>query len=175
MILINGTQATFNYAVAHLCSRHWTDVEATAAVASALLPINTEVRDELRAHGLEFSLAGYTYEEHDMDNDLTWAEEQILADIDYSELDLDAMCEQGWVIAETCGDEGRENEIVNGKPYGHRPWELQRVDELAIFANDDEAWEFVRRQVAAGDPLALSAKAFLYNHSRPEHDAIFGA
>ena len=74
-------------------------------------------------------------------------------------------------------DEARLGE--DGRPYGHRPFELMFVQDPPdgkepIFASDDEAWAFVRAQADAGDTLGLKAKAFLSAHSPREYEAIFG-
>lgn len=58
-----------------------------------------------------------------------------------------AASEQGWDIFESSGD------VVE--------LQLQRNDEMGIFASDDEAALFVKTRAAEGDPLAQKAIAHL--------------
>ena len=82
---------------------------------------------------------------------------------------------QGWSIFSIVGREPEtEAQIVNSKPYGHRPYELQAVLDEGVFADDGEAWDFVRARVAEGDALATKAAAWLKAHSPCEYAAIFG-
>lgn len=80
---------------------------------------------------------------------------------------------QGWDIFETGRCEASETAIVNGKPYGHRPFEIQSCDEADIFTGDNEAHVFIRRQFALEDPLVLRAAKFLAYRSPFEYEAIF--
>lgn len=74
-----------------------------------------------------------------------------------------------------CSDDERAQEIVNGKPYGHRPFELQTLDEASKFPGDTEAHQHVFQRARRGDQLCIKALAFLYQHSRPEYLAIVPA
>lgn len=58
---------------------------------------------------------------------------------------------QGWDIFETSRGHPSAEEIVNGKPYGYRPYELQRDDEANLLSSDEDAWLLVRRNAQAGD------------------------
>lgn len=90
----------------------------------------------------------------------------------WTPMDSEAANNQGWDIFETNRDPETEKELVNGKPYGHRPFEIQRVDEMEVFANDDEAHAFVRAAAQKGDQLASRALAFLQAYSPIEFAAV---
>lgn len=81
---------------------------------------------------------------------------------------------QGWGIFETSRCTATEAEIVDGKPYGHRPYELQRDDEKAIPPTDKAAHEFVAAAALKDDALALRALAYLEVVSPLEYAAIVG-
>lgn len=74
---------------------------------------------------------------------------------------------QGWSIF-YCNDLERDQEIVNGKVYGPRPFELCKYDELDTFKRDQEAWVFVWQNAKKGDRLAKRALRFLRRHSLKE-------
>jgi len=82
---------------------------------------------------------------------------------------------QGWDIFETNRNEDDAQEMVNGKPYGHRPFELQRDDEQGVFADDAEAHAFVRAAAQTGDKVAQRALAFLEKYSPAEYAAVMAA
>jgi hypothetical protein len=83
---------------------------------------------------------------------------------------------QGWSIFSILGrDPAMEARIVNGRPYGYRPYEIMTVLDEGIFADDEEAWDFVKFQVASGDALALRAAEFLRANSPCEYKAVFEA
>lgn len=87
--------------------------------------------------------------------------------------DCKAAAKQGWGIFETVGrSEETEKSIVNGKPYGHRPYELQRDDEAGVFNDDDAAHKFVRKAAKKGDELATRALAYLKAVSPLEYEAV---
>jgi len=86
--------------------------------------------------------------------------------------DSEAACSQGWDIFETDRDPESANQLVDGKPYGYRPFEIQRVDDLEIFTDDNAAHAFVRAEAQNGDPLALRALAFLQTYSPNEYAAV---
>lgn len=90
----------------------------------------------------------------------------------WSNEDEAAALAQGWAIFSTSRCAETEKELVNGKPYGHRPFELQRDDEMEVFESDDAAHAFVRDAAAKGDALALRALAHLKEVSPLEYDAI---
>lgn len=94
---------------------------------------------------------------------------------EWTDQDAQKSIAQGWSIFSIVGREPEtEAQLVNGKPYGHRPYELQAVLDEGIFADDGEAWDFVRCRVAEGDTLATKAVAWLKAHSPCEYAAIFG-
>lgn len=89
--------------------------------------------------------------------------------------DQETAMAQGWAIFAVSGrDPERENRLVNGKPYGRRPYELQALDEAEVFVDDEAAWAFVRARWAEGDPLACKAADWLKARSPAEHAAVFG-
>lgn len=90
----------------------------------------------------------------------------------WSNEDSAAAAEQGWAIFTTSRDVASEKELVNGKPYGHRPFELQRDDEMGVFEDDAAAHVFVRDAAAKGDGLAQRALAYLQVVSPLEYEAI---
>lgn len=77
--------------------------------------------------------------------------------------------EQGWAIFEASGD---PDAVVGGKPYGIRPYELQKDDEAGVFRDDLEAWSFVARQAERGDETAQRAIEFLRDNSPNEYGAF---
>lgn len=95
----------------------------------------------------------------------------------WSRADSEAAMMRGWEIFST--DRGPEaaEEIVDGKPYGHRPFEVMSLDDppegAPKLADDEAAWDLVLDGVAKGDPLCIKAREFLLQHSPAEHDAIF--
>lgn len=92
--------------------------------------------------------------------------------VEWDENDCAQALQQGWAIFATSHDDDIANQIVKGKPYGHRPYELQAVDEEGAFVDDEEAHTFVREAVNSGDPLAMRAAAYLQLHSPVEYDAL---
>jgi len=82
---------------------------------------------------------------------------------------------QGWGIFETNRDAPAEKEVVNGQEYGHRPFELQREDDMGVFGSDAEAHAFVRSAAMAGETLAVNALAFLQAYSPAEYTAVMAA
>ena len=89
----------------------------------------------------------------------------------------DSCCaiELGWDIfdADRHPDDKTVNEqIVEGRPYGYRPFELQAVHEADILPDDNAAHVFVVESANAGDPLALKALAFLKERSPVEYEAV---
>lgn len=93
-------------------------------------------------------------------------------DDDWTPGDSTAAIAQGWEIFSTDRDPGIPLMTADGKRYGHRPFELQAVDEMNIFKDDHEAWRFVKNQALSGDQLALKALSFLLAKSPEEHIAI---
>lgn len=82
---------------------------------------------------------------------------------------------QGWDIFSTCRSEESEKQIIDGKPYGHRPFEIQSCDEADIFKGGDlEAHAFVRQNYETGEWLAHRAAEFLKVESPQEYEAVFG-
>ncbi len=83
---------------------------------------------------------------------------------------------QGWDIFHTGRPAGEvDNDVVNGKPYGYRPFEIQRCDEADIFKGGDlEAHAFVRKNYEAGELLTQRAAEFLKLRSPVEYEAVFG-
>lgn len=67
---------------------------------------------------------------------------------------------EGWAISD-CGNH----------PSG--PWQLQRLDEAAIFCADADAWIHVGRQAAQGSEYHKSALRFIREHSPREFTFIF--
>ena len=80
--------------------------------------------------------------------------------------------EQGWGIFEIVHSEVRAQKLVDGRPYGDRPFELQKDDEMDVFEQDADAWAFVCERAAAGDELCKTALQFLAENSPAEHEAI---
>lgn len=99
---------------------------------------------------------------------------------DWSREDARASIAQGWSIFSVPERDREDRErVVGGRPYGHRPFELQAVldppdDADPAFDDDAEAWSFVRRQALAGDALAVRAREFLRVHSPVEFERVFG-
>ena len=82
--------------------------------------------------------------------------------------------EEGWEIFTSDHDPGYEEELVDGQAYGHRPFELQVVEERTIFRNGDpEAWRHVCRRCAEGSALHTRALLFLAQESVAEFLAIY--
>jgi hypothetical protein len=71
---------------------------------------------------------------------------------------------EGWCIS--LADGSLEN------IRGDRPWQLQRLDEVAIFDSDQDAWDHVIRCALRGSELHFRALGYLRTYSRPEYDAI---
>jgi predicted RNA-binding Zn-ribbon protein involved in translation (DUF1610 family) len=99
----------------------------------------------------------------------------------WTDQDAEDSIAQGWsIFAVPERDPGDEMRVGDdGKPYGRRLFELMFVQDPPdggepTFADDGEAWEFVKAQVAAGDALATRAAEFLRVHSPREYEAIFG-
>lgn len=88
--------------------------------------------------------------------------------------DSKAADQQGWGIFETNRDLESANDIVNGKRYGFRQFEIQRDDEQAVFADDQAAHAFVLAAANKGDALSIRALAYLAVYSPHEHAAIVG-
>jgi hypothetical protein len=89
---------------------------------------------------------------------------------DWSYEDTDASLAQGWGIFQ-CDDLERDVEIVNGKKYGPRRFELNAWadDPKGAFKYDNEAWVFVWDRAAKGDALAKRALRFLRRRSIKEY------
>lgn len=80
---------------------------------------------------------------------------------------------EGWAIFVVDGrDPATEAQLVDGEPYGHRPYELQKVDESDTFDDDNEAWTYVLRRSQEGDDLATRALRFLEVESPNEYREI---
>lgn len=79
--------------------------------------------------------------------------------VDWWRLYGDAAEAQGWSLFECSGD---------GRP----PIELERVDEMGIFDDDQQAWRFVVRNAQAGDLACATALHVLARESPTEHAAI---
>lgn len=83
---------------------------------------------------------------------------------------------EGWDITfEGHGNTWRDSAIVDGRPYGHRPFELRAEADDAIFvgnACDLDAQAFVVAKARAGSALHRRALAFLQRYSRFEYEAI---
>lgn len=94
--------------------------------------------------------------------------------IQWSGDDSLAAAAQGWGIFEVSRDPSTEKEVVNGRVYGHRPFELQRDDEHQVLADDAAAHAFVVAAAKAGDPLAQRAMAYLQVFSPVEYAAVVG-
>ena len=62
---------------------------------------------------------------------------------------------EGWDLFECGGD--------------HAPFELERIDEMAVFADDAAAWKHVIAKVKVGSPLHCRAMAFLFENSPDEY------
>lgn len=92
----------------------------------------------------------------------------------WTDADSLAAAAQGWGIFEVTRDPSTEKEIIDGKPYGHRPYELQRDDEHHVLADDPAAHEFVVAAAKAGDPLAQRALAYLQVFSPLEYATVVG-
>lgn len=90
----------------------------------------------------------------------------------WSANDSDQAMRDGWSIFKANRDASTEEWLVHGKPYGHRPFELQRIDAMHRFRSDDEAHAHVFDQAHRGNPLALKALCFLRLHSPFEYAAI---
>lgn len=84
----------------------------------------------------------------------------------------EAALAEGWDLFSTDRDPRDELGVVNGKPYGYRPFELQRYEEAGIFAADQDAWRFVWYRAQDGSPLHQQALAFLQQESPEEYTAI---
>lgn len=79
---------------------------------------------------------------------------------------------EGWGIFETSRSEESEQSIVDGQPYGYRPFELQRDDEANTFPTDQEAWTHVVCRALAGSAPHQYALDFLQEHAFNEYAAI---
>ncbi|MGE8449233.1 MAG: hypothetical protein ACN6OP_01155, partial [Pseudomonadales bacterium] len=66
---------------------------------------------------------------------------------------------EGWCISKTHGSD-------------HGPFQLQRLDEKAVFKLDDDAWDFVTQKATAGSAYHVGAIEYLRVHSRMEYDAL---
>lgn len=67
---------------------------------------------------------------------------------------------EGWGVFDSCGSE-------NG------PWQIQRIDELEVFTEDNQAWMLVwERAVVHGSPIHQAALDFVRENNPPEYDAI---
>lgn len=68
-----------------------------------------------------------------------------------------------------------ERALVNDKPYGHRPFELQAWADAECEnapAFDKDAWRLVLTRANEGSLLHQKALDFLAAYSHPEFDAI---
>jgi hypothetical protein len=83
---------------------------------------------------------------------------------------------EGWFICMVDErDDAEKQGLVNGKPYGHRPYELQAIVDEGVFETDNDAWKHVRKLALKGDACAVAALEFLKKHSPPEYEAIVEA
>lgn len=55
-----------------------------------------------------------------------------------------------------------------------RPIQLQRMDEMAVFPDDQSAWEHVRKCVMNRERPAIEALCVLYDHCPEEYRAVVG-
>jgi hypothetical protein len=96
----------------------------------------------------------------------------------------------GWGIFATGSAEGdeRSRQIVNGKPYGHRPYELCKLDDpddalrggkpKHNFGSDLQVWRYIVGQIQKKEgkdlesDIALTAMTFLAEHSPVEYKDI---
>lgn len=95
----------------------------------------------------------------------------------WSRVDSDAAMMQGWdIFPADHGPEAAE-EVVEGKPYGHRPYEVMSLDDppegAPKLADDYAAWDLLVAGVKSGNPLCVRARDFLIVNSRAEYEAIF--
>jgi len=72
--------------------------------------------------------------------------------------------QEGWDIFEASGSCQNKN--------GDRPLQLQRMDEMARFEDDADAWRFVHKQAQLGSRLHQTALEYLKQESLPEYEAI---
>lgn len=81
---------------------------------------------------------------------------------------------EGWGIFQTGDHEGssRAKSRVDGKEYGARPFELQKVDESDRFHQDHDAWQYVVDKAKQGSGLHIKALRFLREQSPHEFHAI---
>ena len=87
--------------------------------------------------------------------------------------DDDRAKRQGWALFSTDRSLSFESTVVDGAPYGHRPVELQKLDEEDVFEEDADAWKFVYQNFMRGDELATRAFLSLEQESPAELAAIF--
>lgn len=69
---------------------------------------------------------------------------------------------EGWVISDCEGSE-------NG------PWQLQKCDEEEIFADDTDAWAFVRLKASEGSAYHLAALEYIKQRCPEEFARIMAA
>jgi hypothetical protein len=72
----------------------------------------------------------------------------------------DAAAKEGWTVSDCDGSE-------NGTPY-----QLQALDEAAVFVDDSAAWLHVVTNARNGDALAIKALEFIRDFSPKEYDYI---
>lgn len=79
---------------------------------------------------------------------------------------------EGWSVFETSRGEAAEHALVDGRPYGHRPLELERDDEAALFVDDMAVWTHVWQRASAMDACAFEAMVLLKTYAPNEYAAI---
>jgi hypothetical protein len=99
-------------------------------------------------------------------------------DLRWTDEDAEAAGEEGWGIFETSrgvNEDGTtpsdsvESEIVDGHVYGHRPYELQKIDEDDTLHDEMAAWHYV---IDTLTPLHLRVLAYLREVSPHEYNAL---
>jgi hypothetical protein len=83
---------------------------------------------------------------------------------------------EGWDVFQTDRDPSSEQDIVDGRPYGHRPYEIEYLAEPeeghAQLKSDHQAWRIVVNRANAGSEPHCRALAFLLYESPEEFGAI---
>lgn len=82
----------------------------------------------------------------------------------FTDEELELFHSEGWDIFEASGSIQNEN--------GDRDFQLQRLDEEAILADDVEAWRLVWKRAGEGSEPHQKALDFLMDHSMAEYVAI---
>jgi hypothetical protein len=93
----------------------------------------------------------------------------------HTQFNTDAI-RDGWEIFSTGRDPDDKSvteQIVNGEPYGYRPFELQAIEESDIFNSDAEAQvHVVRKALCQNTKMELATLKFLATYSPPEFEAV---